>query len=253
MEKKANKKNKNQKTILDEIEINHQKIKLNSDKIREREKKIKVIKLGLLIMLLFLIILYFTLKVAFDLGNFTITLDPNFSQKSGLVMYEKISEKEDKRILKAKKADYIDNISVKWLPENLNKEAEGSHNGQNYLAYSFYLENKGAEVINYWYQILIDDVIKNVDKAVRIMVYRNDEKTIYAKENETTGEPEIGTEKFYSNREVMVKGRKDFKPGDIDKFTVVIFIEGDDPDCLDPLIGGEMKMHMEITEEHIKQ
>ena len=49
------------------------------------------------------------------------------------------------------------------------------------------------------------------------------------------------------------KKREGFKPGDIDKFTIVIFIEGDDPDCLDPLIGGEMKMHMDIKEEHIKQ
>ena len=85
------------------------------------------------------------------------------------------------------------------------------------------------------------------------MVYRNDEKTLYAKANETTGEAENGTTKFYSDREVMVEGRKDFRPGDIDKFTIVIFIEGDDPDCVDALIGGEMKMHMEITEEHIQQ
>ena len=40
------------------------------------------------------------------------------------------------------------------------------------------------------------------------------------------------------------------QPGEIDKFTIVIFLEGDDPDCTDELIGGEMKMHMEIIEEH---
>lgn len=244
---------KKNKKETKEIEINHKKIKLDSEKILDRERKIKVIKVGLLIILLFLIILYFILRVAYETGNFTITLDPNFSQKSGIVMYEKLAEKEDKRILKAERADFIDNISIKWLPENLNKEAEGSHNGDNYLAYSFYLENKGADVVNYWYQILIDDVIKNVDKAVRVIVYRNDEKTVYAKPNERTGEAEKETKKFYSEKEVMVEGRKDFKPGDIDKFTIVIFVEGDDPDCLDPLIGGEIKMHMEITEEHIKQ
>ena len=250
------KQDKKDKKGKDKQEINEKqklKIKLNSERIRERDKKIKIIKIGLLIMLLFLIIIYFILRVAYETGNFTITLDPNFSQKSGIVMYERKDNKEDKRILKAERADFIDNISVKWLPEDLNKVGEGSHNGDNYLAYSFYIENKGADVVNYWYQILVDDVIKNVDKAVRVMVYRNDEKTIYAKPNETTGEAEAGTEKFYSPMEVMVKGRKDFKPGDIDKFTIVIFIEGDDPDCLDPLIGGEMKMHMEITEEHIKQ
>ena len=47
--------------------------------------------------------------------------------------------------------------------------------------------------------------------------------------------------------------REDFNEGDRDKFTIVIWIEGDDPDCIDYLIGGQMKMHMEITEEHIEQ
>ncbi len=228
-------------------------IKLNSEKLKERERKIRVIKIGILIILMFLIIIYFILRVVYETGDFTISLDPNFAQKSGLVMYERKDDEIDKLILKATKVEFMDNISVKWLPKNLNELGEGSHNGDNYLAYSFYLQNKGSDVINYWYQILIDDVIKNVDKAIRVMVYRNDEKIIYAKANETTGEAEEGTEVFYSDREIMVKGRKDFKPNDIDKFTIVIYLEGDDPDCKDELIGGEMKMHMEITEEHIKQ
>ena len=49
----------------------------------------------------------------------------------------------------------------------------------------------------------------------------------------------------------MSECRQDFNPGDIDRFTIVIFIEGDDPDCTNALLGGELKMHMEITEEHI--
>lgn len=234
-------------------ELSKEKLKLNSEKIRERERKIKSIKIGLLIIILFLIIIYFILRIAYETGDFTISLDPNFATKSGLIMYERKEEKEDKRILKATKLEFMDNISVKWLPENLDELGEGSHNGDNYLAYTFYLENKGSETINYWYEIVVDDVIKNVDKAIRVMIFRNGEKTLYAKENETTGEAELGTTKFYSPTEVLVEGRKDFKPGEIDKFTIVIFIEGDDPDCIDALIGGEMKMHMDITEEHIKQ
>lgn len=233
--------------------LNKEKIKLNSEKIKNRERKIRVIKIGILIMLLFLIIIYFLLRIVYETGDFTISLDPNFAQKSGLVMYERLSEKEDKRILNATKAEFIDNISVNWLPDNLNEEAEGSHNGDNYLAYTFYLENKGSNTINYWYEIFVDDVIRNVDRAIRVMVYRNGERKIYAKPNETTGEAEVGTEKFFSPTQVLLEGRMDFEPGEIDKFTIVIFIEGDDPDCIDALIGGEMKMHMEITEEHIMQ
>ena len=236
-----------------EDKIGKETLKLKSDKVIERNKKIRYVKLTLLVMTLFLIIIYFLLKVVYATGNFTVSLDPNFAKKQGLIMYERKDEKEDKRILEATKLEFMDNISIKWLPENIDNEAEGSHNGQNYLAYTFYLENKGSETINYWYELPIDDVIKNVDEAIRIMVYRNGERTVYAKPNSTTGEAEPGTEKFYSASEVAVEGRKDFKPGDVDKFTIVIFLEGDDPECKDNLIGGEMKMHMEITEEHIKQ
>ena len=41
--------------------------------------------------------------------------------------------------------------------------------------------------------------------------------------------------------------------GYIDKYTIVIWLEGDDPECVDGLIGGEIKMHMNLTEEHIKE
>lgn len=230
--------------------MNKERLKLNSSKIRERNRKIRAIKIGILIMLLFLIIIYFLLRIVYEAGDFTVSLDPNFAKKSGIIMYERLDEKDDKRMLKATKAEFIDNISVNWLPQNIHEEAEGSHNGENYLAYTFYLENKGSETVDYWYEILIDDVIKNVDRAIRVMVYRNGERTIYAKANETTGEPEEGTVTFFSSTEVLVEQRENFNPGDIDKFTIVIYIEGDDPDCVNELIGGEMKMHMEITEEH---
>lgn len=230
--------------------LNKERLKLNSSKIRERNRKIRAIKIGILIMLLFLIIIYFLLRIVYEAGDFTVSLDPNFAKKSGIIMYERLDEKDDKRMLKATKAEFIDNISVNWLPQNIHEEAEGSHNGENYLAYTFYLENKGSETVDYWYEILIDDVIKNVDRAIRVMVYRNGERTIYAKANETTGEPEEGTVTFFSSTEVLVEQRENFNPGDIDKFTIVIYIEGDDPDCVNELIGGEMKMHMEITEEH---
>ena len=233
--------------------INREKIVLGSEKIKIREKKIRAIKLGLLILMLFLIIIYFLLRLFYNGGAFTVALDDDLAKKSGLIMYERLEDKDSKKILKVDQLEFVDNISIKWLPQDINNQGEGSHNGPNYIAYTFYLENKGADTINYWYTIHIDDVVKNVDKAIRIMLYRNDEKIVYAKPNEKTGEAETGTEKFISNDCVTQRERTDFKSGDIDKFTIVIWIEGDDPDCVDALIGGMMKMHMDITEEHIQQ
>ena len=238
---------------MKDFENKKERIKLKSEKIRNREKKIRLVRRSLLLMMLFLIIIYFLLGIVLESGHFTVTLASEFAQESGLIMYEKISEKNARKILKATKVDFMDNISVKWLPDNLHEVGEGSHNGDKYLAYTFYLENQGSESVNYWYTVVVDDVIKNVDRAIRIMIYRNGEKTIYAKPNEITGEAEIGTEKFHSDVEPVLECRELFKPGEIDKFTIVIYLEGDDRDCVDALIGGEMKMHMDITEEHISQ
>ena len=93
--------------------------------------------------------------------------------------------------------------------------------------------------------------MKNVDKAIRVMVYRNGVPTVYAKANEQTKGPEDGTEKFRSKNIAVLEQRKKFTPKSKDKYTLVVWIEGDDPDCTDDLIGGGMKMHMDITEEKI--
>ena len=97
----------------------------------------------------------------------------------------------------------------------------------------------------------IDDVIKNVDEAVRIMVFRNDEKTVYAKVNADTNAAEKDTKVFYSDEIAVLEQRQGLESNQYDKFTIVIWLEGDDPDCVNKIIGGEIKLHMEINEERI--
>ena len=128
--------------------------------------------------------------------------------------------------LSAEPLEYMDNISMHWISENVDNEANGSHNGTNYFAYTFYVVNDGTQSVNYWYEIDIDDSIKNVDGAVRIMIYRNGEKKIYAKKNGVTNQPEEGTTKFYSDSIAVLEERKAFSPKEKDKFTVVIWLEG---------------------------
>ena len=48
------------------------------------------------------------------------------------------------------------------------------------------------------------------------------------------------TKSFYSEKYAETEQRSNMQPGEIDKITLVIWIEGDDPDCLDNLIGGEI-------------
>ena len=228
-------------------------VKVTAKKLKNRKERAKRAKIILIILIVLFTIAYIILGIIYNGGRFTITLDPNFSIKSGIVMYENIETKDKKNRLYAKEIDFMDNISIKWINPDVDNEGDGSHNGQNYIAYTFYLENEGPEVMDYWMECTIDDVIRNVDEAVRIMVIQNGEKTVYAKPMLLTGEAEEGTEKFYSSNINILRERKSFSPGNIDKYTIVVWIEGDDPDCMDNLIGGEIKMHIDFREEHIKQ
>ena len=230
---------------------------VTADKVKERKRKGRIIRRSLLILLVFLILLYIILDVIYSEGKFTVTLDSNKTLESGLAIFDSLNNSHGKRKLEATPIKFMDNISYKWLPENIDTEGEGSHNGKNYIAYTFFIENQGNEILQYHYEVIVDDVIKNVDEAIRIRIYRNGKDTTYAKRNFLDGQPERDTEPFkdIKNAEgtIILEKVDDFMPDTLDRFTVVVWLEGDDPDCTDALIGGELKMHMVITEEHIEQ
>ncbi len=227
---------------------------VTADTIKKRKKaflKTKVV-IGLLILVFLLI--FTILGIVFNVNKFTITLDNKLQDEKGIILYSDPNEKAHQRKLFASALNDMDNISYDWIPQDVHTSSNGgSHNGDNYIAYTFYIENEGEVSVNYWYSIIIDDVIKRVDEAVRVIVFLNDEETVYAKINNETGEAEKNTEPFYKDDVVVLKSRNDFKVGDVDKFTIVIYLEGDDPDCLNDIIGGEIKMHMEIREEHLDE
>ena len=226
-------------------------VKVTAQSLEKRKKRLKIAKIVVFVLFVILLLTFFVLSIIYKGGRFTVTLDPNFNNKSGIVLYETKEDINYKNKLYAKEIEYMDNISGEWLPDNINHEKDGPHNGENYIAYSFYVGNTSDATINYWYRIKILDVIKNVDEAIRIMVFENDDKTIYAKKNDLTKKAEPGTTSFYSKKYALYKQRKHLKAGKSDRFTVVIYLEGDDPECVDAIIGGEIKLKMEIVEEHI--
>lgn len=226
-------------------------VNVKAEQVYRKKVFSRLIKIAFLLLIIILSIVYLFLYIVYDGGRFTVSLDRNMSNRKNIFLSEDGKIKSKTRKLSADTIDYMDNISISWLPDNLDTEATGAHNGDNYIAYTFYVVNAGKEKIHYWYEINIDDTIKNVDEAIRIMIYRNGKPTVYAKKNSTTKENEPGTEAFVSNNIAVLEQRKNMKPGKKDRFTIVIWIEGDDPECNNALLGGEIKMHMDIREEHI--
>ncbi|MFA5602993.1 MAG: hypothetical protein WDA21_04645 [Bacilli bacterium] len=225
---------------------------LRVSKVKRKKKVIKFSKIALLIFLLLLLLLYIAVSIVYNSGNFTVTLDKNLYFERGIIIYDDPDYKVFRTELFAKPVDTMDNIYYKWLPNDLDDHDGGSHNGDNYVAYTFFIENMGEEVADYWSEIIIDDVIKNVDEAIRIRVYKNGNVTTYAKLGKN-GRVEKDTIAFESDEVVVMDHVASFKPGDIDKYTIVLWIDGGDPECTDNILGGEIKLHMAFNSEFVEK
>jgi len=221
-------------------------VQVTAKEVYRKKITLRILKIIIALVLLFLTSLYAILFVINYGGNFTINLDPNLKATKNLIMSSSSKFKTTPIILRAKALDYMDNITESWLPGDI-LEQEGDHSGDSYIAYTFFVKNNGEEDVNYTREIKINSVIKDVDGAVRIAVYINKEKHLYAKIG-NTGNPEPGTIPFWSTHQVLEEYRLDMKPGDVDRYTVIIWLEGEDPECVDDIIGGEMKMEMLIKE-----
>lgn len=224
----------------------------SAQKVRREKKLRRIFIIVLFLILLLLLLLYFVTGIIYNNGNFSITLDKNLYFNKGLIVYDDPTYKVYRTELYAASPESFDNVYYKWLPEDLDELGSGSHNGDNYLAYTFYVENTGNEISDYWSEVVIDDVIRQVDDAVRIKIYRNGEQVTYAKLG-SNGNPEKETVPFESDETVVSNHVENFKPGDLDRYTIVLWVEGSDPECTDNIIGGEFKVHMDFKSEHIDE
>lgn len=62
-----------------------------------------------------------------------------------------------------------------------------------------------------------------------------------------SGAYQFNTVPFASKRTITTGLRKDIEDDGMDKFTVVIWLEGEDPECVDKIIGGELELAMSFT------
>lgn len=174
-----------------------------------------------------------------NMGNFTINLNRLELFRRGVAIADNGDFKNATARLAADAVSDGTNIAAEDLPDNLD-DIDGSHNGKNYVAYTFYIRNAGKTDLDYSANLKIVSASKGVEKAARVRVYRNGEPTTYAA-MAADGKPEPNTEAFKSSKVVTTIEDRNFRVGDVDKYTVVIWLDGDDPECVDKIIGGAVE------------
>ena len=201
--------------------------------------------LALLGMLLVVCMLFIVAFMQEKMGNFTINLNRLELYRKGISIADNGDFNGATARLKAATVKDATNISIEDLPKDLDGLGGGSHNGKNYMAYTYYVRNAGKEDLGYIARITLDSCAKGAEDAVRIAVWRNGERIVYAKVAKD-GKPEKGCTSFKSDDVVCSYEEKNFLVGNVDKYTIVIWMEGDDPECVDSIIGGSVQLSMKI-------
>jgi hypothetical protein len=212
------------------------------EKAKRRRKLYAGILIGLVSILL---IMYIISMLLTQWGDLVISIGDLYDGKT--IMLCENGEFEDGVGVKLNggSVENVTNITKDWLPKNLDTEKDGQHNGENYLAYTFYLKNTGDQDLEYNTKMTITGASKSADEAIRIMIYKNGKEEVYAKGTYNDREKaEEDATVFVDNETVLTTESSQLNAGSVDKFTVVIWVEGNDPQCLDPIRGGFVRSQM---------
>lgn len=171
--------------------------------------------------------------------------------------------------------------------KNILASEGGSMNGSNYIAFTFYVRNDGDVNISYLTEITIESETKRLGDAVRVLVKKGDADISYYARAKEDGTPEKlvpykfnpadandlemiydaetaqyvkGTRKtseidatpFYDDNPngrsiIMSRIHENFAPKAIQAFTVVVWLEGEDGECVDEVLGGKMRLEMKLA------
>lgn len=222
-----------------------------------QEKKIIPIAMGCIALLTVIVYVVSLLYTRF--GSFTVSVNKYQQLNYGLSLSETKDFSKPTPSLNCKSNANVTNIDGKKLDDVDLGAIDGEANGKDYLCYTFYCKNTGNEVLDYEYSINIINMTMDIEKAVRIRVITSlngseKQQIDYARAKgvDDKGEaiPEespYGTTPFYQNRIVCLEKVKDFNPADVMKYTIVLWLEGPDEDCVDDIIGGSFKIDMKFS------
>ena len=217
-----------------------------------RKPWFRVCEIVLASLLVVMLIFYSAALLFAEESSFSIEIgDTSSKGKSGEGAMLSLSETEDFANptvrLDMGGVEGVTNITSLDLPKDIDGEG-GSHNGLNFLAYTFYLKNSGSEVANIRSELNIENVYKGVDEAIRIRVYKNGNDETYAKRAKD-GKPEHNTTPFYDDAKAFSVLEEGVQPEEIIKYTIVVWIEGNDPECRDNIRGGDLRASLAFSLE----
>lgn len=234
---------------------------------------------------LLLLLLFGLSKVTQLRGHFTISMSDELF-KEGFTLSEDPEFNVSSPYLFSTPAEDVPCVSIQDIPADIGEHEGGSHNDY-YFAHTFYVRNEGEKPIDFKWELRVRAESKALSKAVWIMVFEDGQMSFYAeaqengeiqalpaKDDNSRGYTDLQLYDVTKDREsqyeivhqsdiltywrvlpkpfvsdtVAAEGAQfDVESMEVHKYTIVIWLEGDDPDCTDELIGGHMGMDFFIS------
>ena len=211
---------------------------------------------------------HFTINMSQDLFSegFSLSETPDFENPTSYLMCDPL--------------DHVPEVSISNISPDVTK-TDGQHNST-YFAYTYYIRNEGSSTVDYKWELVLNSESQNVSSAVWVMMFEDDKMVFYAKESEEGGPEALPGEgergrgyvdpplydmarypkeqyekegsfwrvipREFESETVVAHGvREQMKVGEIHKYTVVMWLEGDDPDCNNELVGGHLGLEIYMS------
>ena len=197
-----------------------------------------------------------------DTGDFTAIINKSEPTR-GLLLSESGDFSDMKAVLSGASVNDMGDCTYTWLPSAAELDSiDGSHNrsnGKEFFAYTFYAKNVGDVDVSYTANLQIESVNLGADEAVRVMVIKDGgTPTIYAKPKKGTTDVFDTNDKynkddklFVNDSTVMQDKNVLTKAGSYHKYTIVMWLEGWDPDCVNDILGGSIKLSMKFDYDYV--
>ena len=249
----------------DEVDFSPQRkfvVKRTGKQIARMQRSIKATTVAVIILILLVLLLYFLFYFIdkgnrsgegenIDMGDFTVQIDPGDRSLISLSEHEDLSEPAV--LLQGTSVDNMWHCTRSWIPEDVDANSKGgdaSSQDPSYLCYTFYVMNASKKEITYRYDLDFVEKQLDTDEAIRIMVYRNGDPAIYGKKSKDGTPLEEGTKTFVSDITYIAATDLKMAENAVDKYTVVMWFEGEDPECVNEILTGKLKVEMNFYTEN---
>lgn len=215
-------------------------------------------------------------------GHFTINMSEGMF-KEGFSLSETIEFVDAKSRLFCDPAVDVPCFSISDIHDDVD-DVDGQHNEAQYFAYTYYIRNEGEGTVGYDWVLEINSESSSLSEAVWVMLFEDGKMKLFAKageEGSAEALPSYGDNtrgylrapfiedaanpqeqyeiiatrgnlsyyrvipySFQSDHVITNGTMTEVEPQETHKYTVVIWLEGDDPDCTDDLVGGHLGMDM---------